>query len=131
EQQQQVVVSANDDGVDSSPEKNGGALVLKGKALDMLSEDQNEMQQQLEAIAGSDPEAGAQFYVDGFSGGKLPPKSSIREIRINQNPYSAQYDQLGWGRIEIFTKPGTDKVHGDAWTSGNDSPFNGRNPFVT
>jgi hypothetical protein len=131
EQQQQVVVSANDDAVDASPEKNGGALVLKGKALDMLSEDQNEMQQQLEAIAGSDPEAGAQFYVDGFSGGKLPPKSSIREIRINQNPYSAQYDQLGWGRIEIFTKPGTDKVHGDAWTSGNDSPFNGRNPFVT
>lgn len=129
-QQQQVEVSADDGQVDASPEKNGSAIVLKGRDLDALSDDQNELQQQLEAIAGSDPEAGSQFYVDGFSSGKLPPKSSIREIRINQNPYSAQYDQLGYGRIEIFTKPGTDKLHGDYWMRGNDSPFNGRNPFV-
>ena len=130
-QQQQLEVSADDGQVDASPEKNGSAIVLKGRDLDALSDDQNELQQQLEAIAGSDPEAGSQFYIDGFSGGKLPPKSSIREIRINQNPYSAQYDQLGYGRIEIFTKPGTDKLHGDYWMRGNDSPFNGRNPFVT
>jgi hypothetical protein len=130
-QQQQVEVSADDNTVDASPEKNGGAIVLKGRDLDALSDDQNELQQQLEAMAGSDPEAGAQFYVDGFSGGKLPPKSSIREIRINQNPYSAQYDQLGFGRIEIFTKPGTDKLHGNYWMQGNDSPLNARNPFVT
>jgi hypothetical protein len=129
-QQQQVEVSADDNQADASPEKNGSAIVLKGRDLDALSDDQNELQQQLEAIAGSDPEAGSQFYIDGFSGGKLPPKSSIREIRINQNPYSAQYDQLGYGRIEIFTKPGTDKLHGDYWMQGNDSPFNARNPFV-
>jgi hypothetical protein len=127
--QQQVEVSGED--VDSSPEKNGGAIVLKGKDLDALSNDPDELQMQLQAIAASDPESGSQFYVDGFSGGKLPPKSSIREIRINQNPYSAQYDQLGFGRIEIFTKPGTDKLHGFVFTLGNDSAFNTRNPFVT
>ena len=88
------------------------------------------MQQQLEAIAGSDGESGSHFYVDGFSGGKLPPKSSIREIRIDQNPYSAQYDDLGWGRIEIFTKPGTDKLHGDLWIEGNDSPLNAKKPVL-
>jgi len=129
--QQQVTVSADDNTADTSPEKNGGAIVLKGKALDALSDDATELQQQLQAIAGSDPEAGSNFYVDGFSGGKLPPKSSIREIRINQNPYSAQYDDLGWGRIEIFTKPGTDKLHGEFFTQGNDSVTNARNPFVT
>ena len=129
-QQQQVEVSADDNQADSSPEKNGSAIVLKGRDLDALSDDQNELQQQLEAIAGSDPEAGSQFYVDGFSGGKLPPKSSIREIRINQNPYSAQYDQLGYGRIEIFTKPGTDKLHGRAFIQGNDDTFNSGNPFT-
>jgi hypothetical protein len=112
-QEQQVEVSDAD--LDPSPEKNGGAIVLKGKELQSLSDDPQELQTQLQAMAGSDPEAGSQFYVDGFSGGKMPPKSSIREIRINQNPYSAQYDQLGWGRIEIFTKPGTDKLHGDYW----------------
>jgi hypothetical protein len=127
-QQQQVVVS--DSEVDSSPEKNGGAIVLKGKDLAALSDDQNELQQQLQAIAGSDPETGTQFFIDGFSGGKLPPKSSIREIRINQNPYSAQYDSMGYGRIEIFTKPGTDKLHADYWMQGNDSAFNALSPFV-
>jgi len=128
-QQQQVTVSDSD--LDSSPEKNGGAIILKGKDLDALSNNQDELTQQLQAMAGSDPETGNQFYVDGFTANKLPPKSSIREIRINQNPYSAQYDNLGYGRIEIFTKPGTDKLHGDFWNQGNDSPWNAKNPFVT
>ena len=95
---------------------------MKGDDLRALSDDPNEMQTELEAIAGADAETGAQLYVDGFSGGQLPPKSAIREIRINQNPYSAQYDSLGFGRIEIFTKPGADKLHGDYWMQGNDSP---------
>ena len=128
-QQQQVVVSDSD--VDASPEKNGSAIVIKGADLQALSEDRDEMTSQLQAIAGSDPESGTQFYVDGFTAGKLPPKSSIREIRINQNPYSAKYDQLGYGRIEIFTKPGTDKLHGDLWMRGNDSAWNAQNPFVS
>jgi len=128
-QQQQVTVS--DSELDSSPQTNGAAIVLKDKDLDALSNDQSELQEQLQAIAGADPETGTQFYVDGFTAGRLPPKSSIREIRINSNPYSAQYDNLGYGRIEIFTKPGTDKLHGDYWTQGNDSPWNAKNPFVT
>lgn len=127
---QQVIVSA--DSLDTSPEKNGGAIIMKGEDLRALSDDPDELSQQLQAIAGGDPDSGGvQLYVDGFSATKLPPKSAIREIRINQNPYSAQYDSLGWGRIEILTKPGTDKLHGDFWMQGNDSPWNARNPFVT
>ena len=37
---------------------------------------------------------GGQIYIDGFTGGRLPPKESIREIRINRNPFSAAYDRL-------------------------------------
>ncbi len=128
-QQQQVTVSAET--LDSSPDKNGSAVVLKGSDLDALDDDPDTMQEEIQAIAGSDPDTGTQFFVDGFSGSKLPPKSAIREIRINSNPYSAQYDEIGWGRIEIFTKPGADKWHGDWWMRGNDSSFNSRNPFVT
>ncbi|HEY2860341.1 MAG TPA: carboxypeptidase regulatory-like domain-containing protein [Terracidiphilus sp.] len=128
-EKQQVEVNA--DTLDTSPEKNGGAIVIKGEDLRALSDDPDELSQQLQAIAGGDPDnGGTQFYVDGFSAGRLPPKSSIREIRINQNPFSAQYDQLGWGRIEILTKPGTDKLHGDYWMQGNNSPWNARNPFA-
>ena len=128
-QQQQVTVNAN--AIDSSPDKNASAIVMKGADLDALSDDPDELQEQLQAIAGSDPDAGTQFYIDGFSGGRLPPKSAIREIRMNQNPYSAQYDEIGFGRIEIFTKPGSDKWHADLWTEDNDSSFNSRNPFVS
>jgi hypothetical protein len=97
----------------------------------MLPDDPDELTEQLQAIAGSDPDIGTQFYIDGFSGGRLPPKSAIREIRMNQNPYSAQYDQVGFGRIEIFTKPGADTWHADLFTEINDSSFNSHNPFVT
>ena len=74
---------------------------------------------------------GGQIYIDGFTGGQLPPKSSIREIRINQNPFSAEYDKLGYGRIEIFTKPGTDQYHGQFSVLGNSSYFNSTSPFAT
>jgi hypothetical protein len=127
--QQQVVVSAT--AADTSPENNASAVVMQGDDLRSLSDDPDEFQTQLTELSGGDAETGTQFYVDGFSGGRLPPKSAIKAIHINQNPYSAQYDQLGFGRIEIETKPGADKLHADLWMQGNDSPWNAPNPFVS
>jgi Carboxypeptidase regulatory-like domain/TonB dependent receptor len=112
------------------PMNNAGAIILKDKDLEALSDDPDELQSELQALAG--PSAGpngGQIYIDGFTGGQLPPKASIREIRINQNPFSAEYDKLGYGRIEIFTKPGTDKYHGQLFLTGNTAGFNSRNPF--
>ena len=131
-EKQEVQISADTLGVDTSAEGNASSIVIKGKDLDALSDDPDELQSELNALAG--PAAGpngAQIFIDGFSGGQLPPKSSIREIRINQNPFSAQYDKLGYGRIEILTKPGTDKLHGSVMAMGNSSAFNSLNPFVT
>ena len=73
---------------------------------------------------------GGQIYIDGFTGGQLPPKSSILAIRINQNPFSAQYDRAGYGRIEIITKPGTDKFHGGGSVQCQDKIFNTSTPFL-
>ncbi len=117
--------------VDVSPSNNVGAIVLKGKDLEVLSDNPEELADDLQALAG--PAAGpngGQIYIDGFTGGQLPPKSSIREIRINQNPFSAEYDRLGFGRIEILTKPGTDKFRGQAMFGFGDAVFNSRNPFA-
>jgi hypothetical protein len=106
-------------------------VVITGKDLDALSDDPDELQSELQALAG--PSAGpngGQIYIDGFTGGQLPPKSSIREIRINQNPFSAQYDRMGFGRIEILTKPGTDKIHGQFFFNDNHSFMDALNPFA-
>jgi hypothetical protein len=131
-QEQQVEVTEDTARVDTTAEDNASSIVIKGKDLNALSDDPDELQSELTALAG--PAAGpngAQIFIDGFSNGQLPPKSSIREIRVNQNPFSAQYDKLGYGRIEILTKPGTDKLHGNIMVSGNDSTLNSLNPFVT
>src|SRR5580658_9539855 len=114
-----------------SPDNNASAVVISGKDLDELSDDPDQLQSDLAALAGpSVGPNGGQMYIDGFTAGQLPPKSSIREIRINQNPFSAEYDTLGYGRIEIFTKPGTDQFHGQFNVLGNDSAFNSRSPYL-
>ncbi|HLJ13922.1 MAG TPA: TonB-dependent receptor [Bryobacteraceae bacterium] len=118
--------------VSTDPASNGSALVLKEKELEALSDDPDELSQQLQAMAG--PAAGpngGQIYIDGFTGSNLPPKSSIREVRINSNPYAPEYDRPGFGRIEIFTKPGTDKIRGQFFMQYNKEFLNARSPLLT
>jgi carboxypeptidase family protein len=127
------VVNVTTDTVQLSvdPDSNASATVITGDALNALSDDPDELQTELEALAG--PSAGpnsGQIYIDGFTGGQLPPKSSILAIRINSNPFSAQYDQPGYGRIEILTKPGTDKFHGSGSAQFQDKILNTSNPFL-
>jgi hypothetical protein len=108
-----------------------GAIILKGEDLEALPDDPDEMSDALQALAG--PAAGpngGQIFIDGFTGGRLPPKSSIREIRINASPFSAEYDRIGFGRIEVFTKPGTDQLRGETSYRFNDDSLNARNPFA-
>jgi hypothetical protein len=128
--QEQIDVSI-DQGVSTDPNANADATVLKEKELEALPDDPDELEAALQALAG--PSAGpngGQIYIDGFTGGRLPPKEAIREIRINQNPFSAEYDRLGFGRIEILTRPGSDKWRGSAFFNFNDESLNSRNPFA-
>jgi len=129
-EEEKVEVSESSTKVDIAPSNNAGMVVMQGKDLEALSDDPDELQSELQTLAG--PSAGpngGQIYIDGFTAGTLPPKASIREIRINQNPFSAEYDRLGYGRIEILTKPGTDQFHGQGFLSGTTAAFNARNPF--
>jgi Carboxypeptidase regulatory-like domain/TonB dependent receptor len=131
QQEQQVTVTGDVPILDVTPSNNASAVVISGKELEALPDDPDELQADLQALGG--PSAGpngGQMYIDGFTAGQLPPKSSIREIRLNQNPFSAQYDKVGLGRIEILTKPGTDQWHGQASVNGNASGLNSKNPFA-
>jgi hypothetical protein len=118
--------------VSIDPTSNGGALVLGETELQALSDDPDELQQQLQALAGpSVGPDGGQIYIDGFTGSTLPTKSSIREVRINSNPFSTEFDRPGFGRIEIFTKPGKDSFHGSLFGQFNDQYLNSRSPLLT
>ena len=130
-EQQKVTVTPEGTGVNTDPENNLGAIVLKGADLEALPDDPDDLAAALQALAG--PGAGpngGQIFIDGFTGGRMPPLASIREIRINSNPYSAEYDRPGFGRIEILTRPGTDSFKGEGLVSFNNQALNSRNPFA-
>src|SRR5258708_26857345 len=130
-EQQKVTVAADTSGVNTEPENNVGATILKGADLESLHDARDDLAAALQALAG--PGAGpngGQIYIDGFTGGVMPPLSSNREIRINANPFSAEYDRPGFGRIEILTKPGTDRFRGQATFGFNNQALNARNPFA-
>jgi hypothetical protein len=131
-EKQEVTVQENaGPQISTDPSQNAGALVLRGADLQALSDDPDDLQADLQALAGpSAGPSGGQIYIDGFTGGQLPSKDSIREIRINQNPFSAEYDKLGYGRIEILTKPGTDKLHGNVNVDFGDAIWDARNPYA-
>ena len=131
ETQQVQVTEQSNTQLSTDASANVGAIVLKEGDLEQLPDDPDDLQSDLEALAG--PAAGpngAQFFVDGFSGGQLPPKSSIREIRINSNPFSSEFDSPGFGRVEILTRPGTDNFHGTAFIQYGDRAFDSRNPLL-
>src|SRR5215813_9080164 len=110
---------------------NASAVVLRDDDLKSLGDSAEDLQEDLLALAGpSAGPGGGAIFIDGFSGGQLPSKESIREIRINQNPFSPEYDKLGFGRIEILTKPGTDKFRGTVFYNFAHHFWNSRNPYA-
>src|SRR3989442_4808531 len=116
----------------ADPNSNKSARVISGKDLNTLSDDPNELAAELDALAGpAAGPSGTQVFVDGFTAGPvLPDKQTIREIVINQNPFSAEFERIGFCNIQIFTKPRTGKFHGGAGFTFSDAVFNSRNPYA-
>ena len=130
--EQRVVVDENAaPSVSTDTANNASARVLRGEDLNALSDSPEDLQAELLMLAGpsAGPSGGA-IFIDGFSGGQLPSKDAIREIRINQNPFSAEYDRLGLGRIEVLTKPGVGKFAGSVYYNFAHHFWNSRNPYA-
>lgn len=126
-----VTVEENAAGISLDATQNAAAIVLKEADLEALPDDPDELAAALQAMAGnSGGPNGGQIFVDGFSGGRIPSKASIREIRMNSNPFSSEFDRLGFGRIEIITRPGTDRFRGGGSWRYNSDELNTRNPFA-
>ncbi|SEC08530.1 TonB-dependent receptor [Terriglobus roseus] len=120
-------------GVDNA-ENSGASRTLQGDDLKALADDPDDLLRQLQnmtAGSGGDPET-ALITVDGFqSPTKLPPKSSIAYIRINPDQFAAEYQEPPYmgGRVEVYTKPGQPRLHGDLFMTYGGSALNARDPF--
>ena len=123
-------------GVSVEPDQNLTATVLDENFIKDLPNNEDDLRDVLQALAGpgagagSGGQSGAEIMVNGFRGGRLPPKEAIMKITINQNPYSAEFSQPGFGRIEIMTKPGNDNWRGSINTSFRNSALDARNAFA-
>ncbi len=107
---------------------NGPAFsnVLTAEQIAQLPDDPDELENAINQLAGP----GAQIRVNGFRGGKLPPKSQIREIRFRMNPYAPENHDAGFGLVDITTKPGVNAWHGSFNFGFRDEALNGRQVFA-
>jgi hypothetical protein len=125
--QDEVEVKTDTTGISTEPDKNLSAITLNEKDLEALPDDPDELLETLRQMAGATG-GDASVYVGGFrERGRIPPKEAIQFIRINSNPFSAEFSETGFGRIEIITKPGSDKYHGGFSFRFNDESLNARN----
>ena len=107
---------------------NGPAFsnVLTEEQIAQLPDDPEEFENAINQLAGP----GAQIRVNGFKGGKLPPKSQIREIRFRMNPYAPENHDAGFGLVDITTKPGVNAWHGSFNFGFRDEALNARQVFA-
>ena len=110
----------------SAPEssKSTSTTTLSQEEIDALPDDPEELAEALSALAGP---GGATFFMNGFSGGRLPSRDQIRSIRFRQNNYASDNHDAGRAQVEILTKPNTNWGGSGSVTLGGDA-FNARQP---
>ncbi|HLG17519.1 MAG TPA: TonB-dependent receptor [Blastocatellia bacterium] len=121
-------VQVTEDARDRKLDRNSPAFttILTEQQIAELPDDPEEFAEVLRQMAGP----GAVFRVNGFSGGRFPPKSQIREIRFRLNAYAAENHESGFVTVDIYTKPGGDLWHGSVNFGFRDRALNARNFFA-
>lgn len=119
---EEVVVDSSS----SSTAASGFTTTLSEQEIAELPDDPDELQQVLEQMAGP----GATIRVNGFRGGRLPPKSQIQQIRFRMNSYAAENHEAGGFGIDIITRPGNDSWRGMTNFGFRDESLNARNAFA-
>ena len=129
---QEVAVGGDDQSLSTDSSANKDTISVSGDDLRKLPVfDQDiiaTLTPFLDSSAGSS--GGVTLIVDGVEMKSVGVSASaIQEVRINNDPYSAEFTRPGRGRIEITTKPGSPVFHGEGNFIFRDSIFNGKNYF--
>jgi hypothetical protein len=120
---EELVVSDTDAG---SRRDTAFSTTLDEDDLAGLPDDPDEFEEALRQMAGGD----AVFQVNGFRGGRLPPKNQIRQVRFRTNAYGAENHEAGHAFVDIVTKPGMAGWSGGANVGVRDDVLNARNAFA-
>ena len=110
----------------SDPRSDAFATILGQAEINELPDDPDEMEQMLRDMAGP----GAVMRVNGFRGGRLPPKDQIQQIRFRRNMFAADAHEPGFVAVDIITRPGLDDWRGGTTSAFRSDALNARNPFA-
>ncbi len=124
--EEQIVVSQSEREKRTDPRSDTFTTVLTEEQIASLPDDPEDLKAELERLAGPGPI----ILVDGFAGGRIPPKSQIRRIRIRRNAFAPEYHQAGAAYVEIMTKPSASAWHGSLGYGFRNQALDARNGFA-
>ena len=129
---EEITVSNKSAQVSTSAAENVDVIKLDSDALNDLPVLDNDVIAAVAKLvdASSIESAGPTILVDGLQITSKIPASMIQEVRINQNPYSAEFARPGRGRIEVITKAGATEYHGEFGFIFRDAHLDARNAFA-
>jgi len=121
-------VSVGQDAQTGAADRRGDQFgtTLTREQMDALSDDPNEMQRQLQDMAGP----GAVMRIDSFEGGDLPPKAMIKAIHITRDQFAAENHGAEGTFIDIITQPGVGPVRASTNYNVNTDGLSARNAFT-
>jgi hypothetical protein len=128
-----VRVSADTNEDLTAPEQNRDSSVMTSQDLKSLPIFDNDYATAMSAFLDDSATAtgGSGLLVDGVEANRATVSASaVQEIRINQDPYSAQYYWPGRGQMEIVTKSAADHYHGQFNFLFRDSAMNAQNALA-
>jgi hypothetical protein len=117
----------------TAPDANHDSSVMTASDLKALPIFDNDYATAMSAFLDSSVSdtGGTGLMVDGVEANRATVSASaIKEIRINQDPYSAQYYWPGRGQMEIITKSTADHYHGQFNFLFRDSALNAQNALA-
>jgi hypothetical protein len=121
-------VTVGQDARDRALDPRGNAFgnVLTRDQIEALPDDPDEMEAALKEMGGP----GATIRVDGFRGGRLPPKSQIQSIRFRRDLFAAENHGGGMVFVDLITRPGGGPLRGSVDFTFRDESLNARNAFA-
>src|SRR6185503_4052511 len=121
----EVTVGRDAQAVAADPRARFGTALTR-EQIEALSDDPDEMAQQLQDMAGPN----AVLRIDSFEGSQLPPKSQIKSIHITRDAFAAENHYAGGLFIDIITQPGVGALRGGVRANLRDGSMSGRSPFT-
>ena len=132
-QAQEVTVNVGNDVLAATANGNRDAIALDDKVLRSIPMFDRDVVGTLSRFldASALGTGGVTLVVDGMESRKVGvAPSAIQQIKVNQDPYAAEFPRPGRGRIEVITKAGSDKYSGSFDLTFRDAHINAREPFA-